>query len=98
MIDDLVAVTEKGLSTFFLSYENLVEPAAIAERYFGTDLEAESKQLHLRCVKKLKCYISGPDGGSLAAKFLEDQADEMEAAGKLLVHSKETNCTRVTKD
>jgi len=92
MIDDLVAVTKEGLATFVLSYENLVDSVAIAERYFGTDLESESKQLHLRCVKKLKCYISGPDGGSLAAKFLEDHADKLEAAVKLLGHSQVINC------
>ena len=98
MFDDLVAVTKEGLSNFFLSYENLVDSAAIAERYFGTDVEAEAKQLHSRCVKKLKCSISGPEGGFLAAKFLEDHADKVKAAGKLLLHSKKINCTRVTKD
>ena len=97
MIDDQTDVVEESLATFSLSYENLADSAAIAEHYFGTNLEAESKQLHLRCVKKLKCYISGPEGGTLAAKFLEDHADKLEAAGKLLVHSKDTNCSRVTK-
>ena len=98
MLDDLFVVTKEGLYTFFLSYENLVDSAVVARHYFGTDLEAEVKQLHSRCVKKLKCYISGPDGGSLAAKFLEDHADKLEAAGKLLVHSKGINCSRVSKD
>merc|ERR1712181_169664 len=93
MLDDLVAVTKEGLATFFLSYETLVDSAAIAEGYFGTTLEVEAKQLHSRCVKKLKCSISGPEGGFLAAKFLEGHhADNVEAAGKLLVHSKGINC------
>merc|ERR1712181_156434 len=58
----------------------------------GTNLEAEAKQLHLRCVKKLKCYISGPEGGTLAAKVMEDHADKLEAAVKLLGFSKDINC------
>jgi len=92
MLDLQVGLAEVSLATFSLLYDNLVESATIAERYFGTTLEAEAKQLHSRCVKRLKCYISGPDGGSLAAKFLGDHAGNMEAAGKLLLHSKDINC------
>jgi len=92
MMDDQVAVAEKSLATFSLSYANLVDSATIAKHYFSTTMEAEAKQLYSQCVKKLKCFISGPNGGSLAAKFLEDHADNMEAAGKLLIHSKDINC------
>jgi len=98
MIDDQVAATEKSLATCSLTWRNIVDSAATAECFFATDLEPEAKQLHLRCVKTLKYFISGPEGGCRAAKFVEDHLDKLEAASKLLVQSKELHCPNCEHD
>lgn len=98
MIDDQVAATEKSLANCSLTWSNIVDSAATAERFFATDLEPEAKQLHLRCVKMLRFFISGPDGGCRAAQFVEDHLDRLEVASKLLVQSKEHHCPNCEHD
>lgn len=97
MIDDQVAVAEKSLDTFSLTYDNIVDSATTAEHFFATEMEAEARLLYLRCVKKLKLFISGPEGGFGAAGFVQRHLDQMEAACKLLVHTRDIDCNRVTK-
>ena len=97
MIDDQVAVAEKSLDTFSLTYDNIVDSATTAEHFFSTEMEAEARLLYLRCVKKLKLFISGPEGGFGAAGFVQRNLDQMEAACKLLVHTRDIDCNRVTK-
>merc|ERR1719370_1309887 len=92
MMDDQVAVAEESLATFSLTWHNIVDSAATAERFFATELEPQAKQLHLRCVKLLKLFISGPHGGHSAADFLEHHLDKLEPASKLLMQSRDINC------
>jgi len=98
MIDDQITVAEESLATFALNFHNIVESATTAEYFFATELEAEARQLHLRCVKILKFCVSGPDGGSRAAHFLERNLENMKTACKLLVLSGDINCPNCERD